>query len=170
MCPLRASPALTTHVQGTPGRPSLARVCPGAGRGVAQASQGAQFLASVSHLSTLSEVGGGRALCTSPGTPPTTRLLQAPLSRLGWLGGPSLPRGAGELQPGLHGNGLAGCLFSAGAPPHPGLQEVREKDGHLLSPLGSVELQVLSPRLGQAGCLKAPADAVTALVAWGQGY
>ena len=31
---------------------------------------------------------------------------------------------------------------------------------HLWFPLGSVELQVLSPHLGQAGCLKAPADTV----------
>lgn len=36
------------------------------------------------------------------------------------MGGPSLPRGAGELQPGLHGNGFAGCLSSTGgASPSP---------------------------------------------------
>ena len=40
----------------------------------------------------------------------------------------------------------------------------------LWSPLGSVELQVLSPQLGQVGCLKVPADTITILVAWGQGY
>ena len=61
--------------------------------------------------------------------PPPTRLLRALLSWLGWMGGPSLPGEAGELQPDLHGNGFAGCLSSAGAPPPPGLQEVGEKDG-----------------------------------------
>lgn len=55
-------------------------------------------------MSTLSQGQRG------PRCPPPSLLIPS-LLWWRWVGGPSLPRGVGELQPDLHGNRFAGCLL-----------------------------------------------------------